>query len=183
MIHPTADISEEAIIGKKVRIWHQAQVREGARVGDDCIVAKNVYIDKGVVIGDHCKIQNNCSLYRGTKLERGVFMGPHCITTNDKHPRAITREGKLKHEQDWEPGTILIKEGASLGARAVILPNITIGEFALIGAGSVVTKDVPAYGLMYGNPARLRGYVCPCGRRLEPEKKAGEQCSFCLSEN
>ncbi len=112
-------------------------------------------------------------------MENGVFIGPHCVLTNDKLPRAITVQGILKTDSDWEQMPILIKEGASLGARTVVLPGITIGRWAMIGAGSIVTKDVPDYGLAYGNPARLQGYVCPCGRKLEVGKKGGERCDFC----
>ena len=175
-IHSTADVSPEAKIGNNVKIWHQAQVREGAVIGDNCILAKNVYVDKGVIIGANCKIQNNSSLYHGVTLERGVFIGPHCVTTNDRQPRAINSDGTLKKDRDWEEGKIVIKEGASLGARVVVLPGVTIGRFALIGAGSVVTKEVPDFGLVYGSPARLVGYVCVCGKKLEEGQKAGEKC-------
>ncbi|MBI2145798.1 N-acetyltransferase [Candidatus Woesearchaeota archaeon] len=179
MIHPTADVSPAAIIGLNVRIWHQAQVREGAVIGDNCIVAKGAYIDKNVMMGDNCKIQNYSSLYHGVVLERGVFIGPHCVLTNDKHPRAITSDGSLKQETDWKEGKILVREGASLGARVVVLPGITIGRFAMVGAGSVVTKYVPDFGLVYGNPARLQGYVCKCGQKLDAGKNAGEACIQC----
>lgn len=180
MIHFTAEVSSEARIGKNTRIWHQAQVREKAIIGENCIIAKNVYIDKEVVLGVNCKIQNNSSLYYGTKLENGVFIGPHCILTNDKLPRAINPDGTLRQDTDWKPQPILVKEGASLGARVVVLPGVTIGRFAMIGAGSVVTKDVPEFGLVYGNPARLQGYVCKCGKKLETYQEPGQQCKECF---
>jgi acetyltransferase-like isoleucine patch superfamily enzyme len=143
------------------------QVREGVRVGSNCIVGKGVYIDFDVVIGDNVKIQNGCYIYHGVTLEDGVFVGPGVILTNDKHPRAINADGSLKTDSDWVVGKILVKRGAALGARTVVLPDVTVGTFAMIGAGSVVTRDVPDYGLAWGNPARLRGFVCPCGHQLE----------------
>ena len=179
MIHPTADVSVNAQLGENVKIWHHSQIREGVKIGDNCILAKNVYVDKDVTIGNNCKIQNNCSIYHGTTLENGVFVGPHVVFTNDLYPRAITKEGKLKTDAEWEVGTVLVKEGASIGARTVVLPNVVIGKFALVGAGSVVTKDVPDYGLVLGVPAKLVGYVCACGRKLEKEKTAGENCDCC----
>src|SRR3989344_63498 len=179
MIHSTAEVSAKAVIGVNVHIWHHAQVRENAIIGDNCILAKNVYVDQNVVMGANCKIQNNCSLYHGSMLENGVFIGPHCVLTNDKYPRAINPDGSLKGNNDWEEGKILIKEGASLGARVVVVPGITIGKFAMVGAGSVVTKDVPDFGLVYGNPARLNGFVCKCGMKLEERKKVGEKCEEC----
>jgi UDP-2-acetamido-3-amino-2,3-dideoxy-glucuronate N-acetyltransferase len=180
MIHPTADVSPEARIGENVKIWHQAQVREETNVGDNCILAKNVYIDKGVKIGRNCKIQNNSSLYHGSVLEDGVFIGPHCVLTNDKVPRAIDSRGNLKQESNWNEEGVLIKEGASLGARVVVLPGVIIGRFAMVGAGSVVTKEVPDFGLVYGHPAILQGYVCGCGNKLIGEGLAGEACGSCL---
>jgi acetyltransferase-like isoleucine patch superfamily enzyme len=172
-IHPTAEVSPQAEIGDGTSIWHQAQVREGARVGHECIIGKNVYIDFGVSIGNRVKIQNNCSIYHGAELEDGVFLGPHVVITNDLYPRAINPDGTLKGNDDWEVGPVRIGYGAAVGARAVILPDVTIGRFAMVGAGAVVTRDVPPHGLVVGNPARLIGYVCACGRRLHPEGEGG----------
>lgn len=179
-VHSTAELSSEAIVGNNVRIWHHSQVREQAIIGSNCILGKNVYVDKSVVIGKNCKVQNNSSLYHGVTLEDGVFIGPHCVLTNDKNPRAITRSGTPKMDADWTEGKILIKEGASLGARVVVLPDVKIGRFALIGAGSVVTRDVPDFALVYGNPARLQGFVCRCGQKLEFGKIAGDDCQTCF---
>lgn len=182
MIHNTAEVSPEAIIGENTRIWHHVHIRENALIGNNCILAKGVYIDKNVVVGSNCKIQNNSSIYDGTTLEKGVFIGPHCIITNDKTPRAINIDGTLQNKDDWQSGKVLVKEGASIGARSVILPGITIGKWSMIGAGSVVTKDVPDFALVYGSPATLKGYVCKCGKKLEEGKVAGENCEGCVKE-
>jgi len=166
-IHPTADVSPRASLGAGTKVWHQAQVREGAVLGRNCILGKGAYVDFDVQIGDNVKIQNRASVYHGVTLESGVFVGPHAIFTNDKMPRAINPDGSLKSDDDWELGRILVKEGASIGAGAIIVTGVTIGRFAMVGAGAVVTKDVPDHGLVYGNPARLHGYVCACGQKLE----------------
>ncbi len=168
-IHPTADVSPLARIGEGTKIWHQAQIRESAQIGESCIIGKGVYIDFEVVIGSRVKIQNGASIYHGVTVEDGVFIGPHACLTNDKLPRAITPAGELKRDADWEVGKILIQYGASIGAGAIILPGVTIGRFAVVGAGAVVTKDVASHGLVVGNPARLMGFVCMCGHRLEEE--------------
>jgi acetyltransferase-like isoleucine patch superfamily enzyme len=165
-VHDTAEVSLKAIVGTGTRIWHYVQVREGAHIGQNCIVGKGAYVDADVVIGDNVKIQNLCQVYHGATLEHGVFLGPGVILTNDKRPRAINPDGTLKTDDDWVVGKILVKRGAAIGARSVILPGVTIGAFALVGAGSVVTRDVPDYGLAWGNPARLHGFACPCGARL-----------------
>jgi len=182
-IHPTADVSPDAMIGDGTIIWHQAQVREGARLGHGCIVGKGVYIDFGVKIGDHVKIQNYASIYHGAEIEDGVFIGPHVCFTNDNLPRAVNPDGKLKGSGDWEEGHILVQRGASLGANATILPKVVVGEWAMVGAGAVVTKNVPAHGLVVGNPARLVGFVCACGGRLragnESEGKMLARCVRC----
>src|SRR5713226_8567534 len=166
-IHPTAEVASDAQIGSGTRIWNSAQVRTGARIGAECNFGKNVYIDAGVVIGDRVKIQNNVSVYHGVTIEDGVFIGPHVCFTNDVLPRAITPQGAVKGQDDWVVGPTLVRSGASIGAGSIILPNVTIGRFAMIGAGSVVTRSVPEYALVYGNPARQHGYVCACGRRFD----------------
>jgi acetyltransferase-like isoleucine patch superfamily enzyme len=175
-IHPTADVSPQATLGEGTRVWHEAQVREGAIIGRNCILGKGVYVDFGVKIGDNVKIQNRSSVYHGVELESGVFVGPHVVFTNDLLPRAVNPDGTLKSDADWEEGHILVREGASLGAGAIIVTGVTIGRWAMVGAGAVVTRDVPDYGLVYGNPARLQGWVCPCGHKLIPREDSLWQC-------
>lgn len=178
-IHPSAEVSPQALIGADTRIWHQAQVREGARIGENCILSKGVYIDRDVLIGSNVKIQNGASVYHGATIEDGVFLGPGAILTNDKLPRAINPNGSLKSDADWEVNPTLVQRGASIGAGAVVLPGVTVGEFALIGAGALVTQDVPSHGLVYGNPARLHGYVCRCGRPLKRSDLDDWRCDCC----
>jgi UDP-2-acetamido-3-amino-2,3-dideoxy-glucuronate N-acetyltransferase len=170
-IHPSAEVSAKAQIGEGCRIWHQAQIREGAQIGQNCIIGKGVYIDKGVIIGDNVKIQNYVSVYHGVILEDGVFVGPHVCFTNDLVPRAINPDGSLKATDDWVLVGTRICQGASLGANSTIVCGVTIGVWALVGAGSVITRSIPAHGLVWGNPAWLRGFVCMCGQRL-PVKEA-----------
>ena len=165
-VHPFAEVSLDARIGAGTRIWSQVQVREHAHIGESCNIGKGVYIDAHVRIGSNVKIQNHVSIFEGVTLEDGVFVGPHVCFTNDLLPRAITPGGKLKSADEWEITPTLVKYGASIGAGSVIICGITIGEFALIGAGSVVTRDVPPHALVFGNPARQHGHVCRCARRL-----------------
>jgi UDP-2-acetamido-3-amino-2,3-dideoxy-glucuronate N-acetyltransferase len=165
-IHPTAEVSTEAVVGDGTSIWNQAQVREGARIGSGCIIGKNVYVDAGVVIGDRVKVQNNVSVFHGVTIEDGVFVGPHVCFTNDRMPRAITPDGSLKTDADWEVSPILVRQGAALGANSTILPGVTIGRWGMVGAGSVVTRDVAEHELVAGNPARRLGSACSCGRPL-----------------
>jgi len=165
--HPSSDVSPKAIIGHATKIWQMCQVREGAVIGDECILGKSVYVDSGVRIGCRVKIQNGVSLYEGVILEDGVFCGPHCVFTNDLQPRAINPDGTLKNPDDWTVTCTRVGYGAAIGANAVIVCGSMIGRWAMVGSGSIVTHDVPDNGLVYGNPARLRGFVCACGQRLE----------------
>jgi len=181
MIHQSAEVSLKARVGNGTKIWNLAQIREGAQIGENCIISKNVYIDFDVRIGNNVKIQNNVSIYHGTTIEDNVFIGPHVCFTNDKNPRAVNPDGTIKKEEDWKISKILVKEGASIGANSTILPGITIGEFALIGAGSVVTKDVLKYAIVFGNPSRQVGYTCKCGKKLEENKKC-KDCGISLSD-
>lgn len=165
-VHHTADVSPRAIVGSGTKIWQHCQVREGAIIGQNCILSKGVYIDANVLIGNNVKIQNGISVYRGVTLQDGVFCGPHCVFTNDRQPRSITPDGLLKSTDDWKMSETLVKVGASIGAHATIVCGVMIGRWAMIGAGAVVTRDVPDYGLVYGNPARLHGFMCACGEKL-----------------
>jgi UDP-2-acetamido-3-amino-2,3-dideoxy-glucuronate N-acetyltransferase len=182
VIHPTALVEAGAEIGSGTRIWHYSHIRTGARIGEDCILGHSVYVDSGAVIGSNVKLQNRVSVYRGVTLEDGVFVGPHATFTNDKYPRAITPDGAQVSEEDWAPVSTLVKVGASVGAGAVVLPGLTIGCWALVGAGAIVVRDVPDHGIVLGNPARLVGWACRCGRRLEPEGDGWccPQCHACL---
>ncbi|MFA7244317.1 MAG: acyltransferase [Patescibacteria group bacterium] len=170
--HETADVSDKAKIGKGTKIWNWCQVRENATIGENCIIGKNAYVDTGAIVGNNVKIQNNASVYDGVTLEDGVFVGPHVCFTNDKIPRAINEDGSLKggaETGDWEISKILVKRGASIGANSTILPGVTIGEFAMVGAGSVVTRNVPDYTLVLGNPARAYGIVDKSGKIVSKE--------------
>jgi acetyltransferase-like isoleucine patch superfamily enzyme len=178
-IHPTADVSPEAEIGPGTRIWHQAQIREGAELGRECIVGKGAYIDFGVRVGNRVKIQNYALIYHGATLEDGVFIGPRACLTNDRIPRAITPEGALKEADDWQVGPTTVQCGASIGAGAILLPGVTVGRFAMVGAGAVVTKDIPDHALVVGLPAQLAGYVCHCGQHLSKETDGSLWCSVC----
>ena len=158
-IHPTAEVSPGAIIGDDTSIWHWAQVREGARIGRHCNIGKDAYLDVDVTVGDDCKIQNFAVLYRGLTVGNRVFIGPHACFTNDLYPRAVS--------PDWKVVPTKVEDGASIGANATILCGITIGRSAMVAAGAVVTKDVPAQALVAGVPARIVGWVCECGRPLD----------------
>lgn len=158
-IHSTAEVSENAKIGDGTKIWNLAQVREKAEVGENCVISKNVYIDTESKIGNRVKIQNNVNIYHGVEIEDDVFLGPSMTFTNDRFPRAFN--------VDWEITNTYVKKGASIGANATIVCGNTIGEYAMVAAGSVVTKNVPKQALVAGNPARQIGWVCICGSKLD----------------
>lgn len=178
-IHPTADVSDKAKIGEGTQIWHQAHVREGVELGSDCILGKGVYIDFDVKVGSRCKIQNYALIYHGASIDDGVFIGPNACLSNDRFPRAITSDGNLKTADDWHVGLINVRYGASIGAGVIILPDVTIGRFAMVGAGSVVNRDVPDHGLVVGVPGHLIGYICACSQIMESETESLYRCPTC----
>lgn len=158
-IHESAEISENVQIGNGTTIWHYSQIREGSVIGENCNIGKGVYIDTNVVIGNNVKIQNYVSVYNGIVIEDDVILAPNCTFTNDLYPRAF--------DKNWQIMPTLVKRGASIGANASILCGITIGEFCMVGIGSVVTEDTLPYSLMVGSPARLKNFVCKCGAELK----------------
>jgi acetyltransferase-like isoleucine patch superfamily enzyme len=166
-LHPTADISPEANIADSASVWHYAQVRETAKIGENCIIGRGAYIGTGVQMGDNCKVQNYALVYEPAELGNGVFIGPAAVLTNDEFPRAVSPDGSIKSGHDWVAVGVTIKDGASIGARAVCVAPVTIGAWALIAAGAVVTKDVPDFALMAGVPARRLRWVGKAGFPLE----------------
>lgn len=157
-IHEKATVDGSAIIGEGCQIWINVQIREDARIGRNCILGKDVYVDLAVSIGDKCKIQNGVSVWNGVTLEDDVFIGPHACFTNDKVPRAFN--------YDWKVIPTCVKQGASIGANATIICGVTIGEYAMVAAGSVVTNDVPPFTLVMGNPARVVSKIDRLGNRV-----------------
>lgn len=158
-IHETANVSADAKIGNGSKVWINSQIRENTTIGENCIISKDTYIDVQVKIGNSCKIQNSVSIYQGVTIEDDVFVGPNACFTNDKVPRAF--------DFDWKITPTFIKKGASIGANATIICGITIGEYAMVAAGSVVTKDVEPYSLVMGNPAKHYSYVDKMGNKIE----------------
>lgn len=158
-IDQTANVSADAKIGDNTKIWINAQIREGVSIGSNCVISKDTYIDENVSIGNNCKVQNGVSVYHGVTIEDDVFIGPNACFTNDYYPRAFNA--------DWKVSETLIKKGASICANATVVCGHTVGEYAMVAAGSVVTKDVSPYTLVAGNPARKIGMVCKCGHRAD----------------
>lgn len=171
-IHESAYVDQLATVGSGTKIWHFSHVMKNCSIGKDCNIGQNVFISSGVIIGNGVKIQNNVSVYTGVTCEDFVFLGPSCVFTNVINPRSFI-------EKKDEYKTTRVGVGASIGANSTIVCGNNIGKYALVGAGAVVTCDVPDYGLVIGNPARLVGYVCTCGERLRFNDEKFTQCNVC----
>jgi acetyltransferase-like isoleucine patch superfamily enzyme len=188
-VHPTADLEDEVSVGPRTSVWNRAVLRRGASLGAECVIGRDAFIDEGVRLGDRVKVQNGALVYHGVSVGDGVFIGPGAILTNDRYPRAITPTGELARGDDWTVSPIELREGCSIGAGAVVVAGTVVGRFATVGAGAVVTRDVPDYALVAGNPARRLGWVCACGTRLtdasgknapaNPEPEEGLRCARC----
>jgi len=171
-VHPSAIVDEGVTLGDGTKVWHFTHISKGAKIGSRCSLGQNVYIGPGVTVGNGVKIQNNVSVYQGVSVEDDVFLGPSCVLTNVFNPRSPVErkdEFRLTH----------IRKGATIGANATIVCGHTLGEFSFIGAGAVVTRDVMAYSIVYGSPARHQGWMCVCG---EPLRNTGNvECPACRS--
>ena len=176
-VHPSSFVDEGASIGSGTKIWHFCHVMPRSRIGRDCNIGQNVVVSPGVVIGDNVKIQNNVSVYTGVTLEDDVFCGPSMVFTNVVNPRS-----HVSRKDEYRP--TLVKRGASLGANSVVVCGNTIGRYAFVGAGAVVTRDVPDFALVVGNPARVVGWMCQCGVKLAggPRPPEAATCAACGSQ-
>ena len=175
-VEQTADVDSRALLGPGTTVWHLAQIREDARLGSGCIVGRGAYVGPGVVLGDNVKLQNYALVYEPARLEDGVFIGPAAVLTNDLYPRSVDLAGKLKRPADWDARGVVVREGASLGARVVVVPGRVIGRWAMVAAGAVVTRDVADYALVAGVPARQIGWVGRAGERLLAEGPGHWRC-------
>jgi UDP-2-acetamido-3-amino-2,3-dideoxy-glucuronate N-acetyltransferase len=188
-VHASAELEADVAVGPRSSVWNRAVLRNGARLGAECIVGRDAFIDEGVRLGDRVKVQNGALIYHGVTVGDGVFIGPGAILTNDRYPRAITASGELARGDDWTLSPIELADGCSIGAGAVVVAGTRVGRFATVGAGAIVTRDVPDYALVAGNPARRIGWVCACGARLvdpsgvsanpDPEPGAPMVCLRC----
>ncbi|HEX7476740.1 MAG TPA: acyltransferase [Polyangiales bacterium] len=169
-VHQSAVVDDDVELGEGTKVWHFVHVSSGARIGADCSLGQNVFVGRGVHVGRGARIQNNVSLYEGVEIEDDVFLGPSCVFTNVVNPRAF-----VQRKQEYRPTRV--KKGASIGANATIVCGVTLGEYCFVGAGAVVTRDLPRYALVVGTPARRIGWMCRCGERLPDTATA--QCKGC----
>ncbi|NJD02102.1 MAG: N-acetyltransferase [Ruminiclostridium sp.] len=171
-VHQSSYVDEPCRIGDNTKIWHFSHVMSGCSIGNDCNIGQNVVVSPEVKIGNRCKIQNNVSLYTGVICEDDVFLGPSCVFTNVINPRShINRKDEYRQT--------IVKTGASIGANATVVCGHNIGRYAFVGAGSIVTKDIPDFALVMGNPARVRGWVCKCGEKLDFGESLTAACKKC----
>ncbi|MCM1185643.1 MAG: N-acetyltransferase [Lachnoclostridium sp.] len=169
--HDSADVHSDACIGAGTHIWQFCCIMQGVQIGQGCNIGAYVFVETGVKIGNGVKVKNNVSLYKGVELEDDVFVGPNVVFTNVINPRSF-----ISRKSEFRP--TIVKKGASIGANATVVCGHTIGEYALIGAGTVVTKDVPSHALVMGNPGRVTGYVCECGEKLQ-KREDRYVCDIC----
>jgi UDP-2-acetamido-3-amino-2,3-dideoxy-glucuronate N-acetyltransferase len=165
-LHASAEVEDGARVGAGTIVWGLAHLRVGAVVGADCTIGRGVFVDEDVVLGDRVKVQNHALLYRPARIGDGVFVGPAVVLTNDLYPRAVNVDGTSKTSADWQAAGVVLRSGSAIGARSVLLPGVTVGCWAMVAAGSVVTTDVPDYALVAGVPARRRAWVGRAGRPL-----------------
>lgn len=171
-VHESSYVDQPSVIGEGTKIWHFSHIMSGCEIGKNCNIGQNVVISTGVKIGDNVKIQNNVSVYTGVICEDDVFLGPSCVFTNVINPRShVSRKDEYK--------TTLLKQGCSLGANSTVICGNSIGKYALVGAGGVVTKDVPDYAIVVGNPAKIIGYVCNCGQKISFNNENNSVCKSC----
>jgi UDP-2-acetamido-3-amino-2,3-dideoxy-glucuronate N-acetyltransferase len=166
MIDASAEVAPGARVGDRTRVWHQAQVTDDVTIGTDCVLGKGVYISSAAQIGNRVKIQNGCGVF-GAVLEDGVMLAPGVYLLEDPAPRAVTPTGQLKGRHDWRREPVTVRQGATIGANAVVAPGVTVGRYAMVTIAAAVHRDVPDHGLVAGNPARQVGWVCQCGHRLD----------------
>ena len=171
-VHETSIVEEPCHIGKGTKIWHFSHIMPDATIGENCVIGQNVFIGKGTKIGNNVKIENNVFVFEGVTLEDDVFCDPSCVFTNVINPRSF-----ISRKHEFKP--TLVKKGATIGANAAIVCGHTIGRYAFIGAGAAVTKDIPNYALAYGNPAKIQGWVCECGVKLDFAQDSQAKCSEC----
>jgi UDP-2-acetamido-3-amino-2,3-dideoxy-glucuronate N-acetyltransferase len=167
-VHDSADVDPSARLGESTVVWHLAQVREGAHLGERCIVGRGAYVGTDVVVGDDVKIQNYALVYEPSTLGDGAFIGPAAVLTNDRYPRSVDPAGTRKAADDWAAEGVTVGRGAAIGARAVVVGGVVVGDWSMVAAGAVVTRDVPPFALVAGVPARPIGWVGRAGRRLVP---------------